>query len=110
MLNLIPLLVQFLTAYQLASNFVDSFDKLLDACKRIGDNLPRFIRFASIFQYSDRIQNIIGILYEDILEFYCRTLKFFRRRGETEPINLALALFICPTGIKAGECGRDWFK
>ncbi|KAF8545104.1 hypothetical protein BDD12DRAFT_977275 [Trichophaea hybrida] len=65
----------------LSSKFIESFDRLLDACQRIGENLPRFTRFASIFSYSEQIQNVISLLYEDILDFYRRTLKFFRRRA-----------------------------
>ncbi|KAF8244003.1 hypothetical protein K440DRAFT_589065 [Wilcoxina mikolae CBS 423.85] len=66
---------------QLSSKFIESFDRLLDACQRIGENLPRFTRFTSIFSYSEQIQNVISLLYEDILDFYRRTLKFFRRRA-----------------------------
>ncbi|KAF8241747.1 hypothetical protein K440DRAFT_608219 [Wilcoxina mikolae CBS 423.85] len=72
---------RWLTYYQLSSKFTESFDRLLDACQKIGENLPRFVRFAGIFKYSDRIQNVIALLYDDILEFYRRTLKFFRRRA-----------------------------
>lgn len=55
----------------------------MKAIGEIGENLPRFQRFSSIFSYSDQIQNVISLIYGDILDFYGHALKFFRRGGET---------------------------
>jgi len=70
-----------LTRNQVSGGFIESFEKLLDAFQKIGENLPRFSRYASIFCFSERIQHVISLMYEDILDFYRRTLKLFRRKG-----------------------------
>ncbi|KAF8424842.1 hypothetical protein EV426DRAFT_701102 [Tirmania nivea] len=65
---------------QIASRFADHFEKLLDAFQNIGENLPRFQTYEKIFQYDHRLQEVIALVYEDIMEFLRRTWKFFRRR------------------------------
>jgi len=63
-----------------ANNYENHFDKLLDALQSIGENLPRFLTFEKIFQYDERLQEVVAMVYEDIMEFLRRMWRFFRRR------------------------------
>lgn len=64
----------------MANNYENHFDKLLDALQSIGENLPRFLTFEKIFQYDERLQEVVAMVYEDIMEFLRRMWRFFRRR------------------------------
>lgn len=66
---------------QLASDFMSSFDKLIEAYVRIAENLPRFDRLSVAFQNTSDFQQVLAMVYSDILEFHRRAYKFFRRRG-----------------------------
>ncbi|PVH83786.1 hypothetical protein DL98DRAFT_652239 [Cadophora sp. DSE1049] len=66
---------------KLASDFVSSFDKLIGAYVRIAENLPRFDRLSVTFQGTPDFQQVLAMVYSDILEFHRRAYKFFRRRG-----------------------------
>jgi hypothetical protein len=67
---------------QLASDFMSSFDKLIGAYVRIAENLPRFDRLSATFQGTSDFQQVLAMVYSDILEFHRRAYKFFRRRGK----------------------------
>lgn len=67
---------------QLASDFMSSFDKLIGAYVRIAENLPRFDRLSVTFQGTSDFQQVLAMVYSDILEFHRRAYKFFRRRGK----------------------------
>ena len=67
---------------QLAVDFVSSFDKLIGAYARIAENLPRFDRLSVTFQGTSDFQQVLAMVYSDILEFHRRAYKFFRRRGK----------------------------
>lgn len=47
----------------------------------IGENAPRLERYSRVFPESEQMQNVIAQVYGDILNFYCYTIKFFRRRA-----------------------------
>ncbi|RFU24742.1 hypothetical protein B7463_g11594, partial [Scytalidium lignicola] len=66
---------------KLASDFLSSFDKLIGAYVRIAENLPRFDRLSVAFQGTSDFQQVLAMVYSDILEFHRRAYKFFRRRG-----------------------------
>jgi hypothetical protein len=71
-----------LSISQLASDFLSSFDKLIGAYVRIAENLPRFDRLSVTFQGTSDFQQVLAMVYSDILEFHRRAYKFFRRRGK----------------------------
>jgi hypothetical protein len=77
-----------LTAIQLASEYTKSFDALLDAYSQIAEALPRFDRYRAAFIDNPDFQKVLGVVYEDILEFHRRAYKFFLRRGEAHVILL----------------------
>ena len=66
---------------QLASQYSEILEKLLEAYAQIGNAMPRFDRFNKAFSDSASVQHILSVIYADILEFHRRAYKFFRRRG-----------------------------
>lgn len=52
----------------------------MGAYVKIADALPRFDRYSASFPQSD-FQNILALVYADIVEFHRRAYKFFRRKG-----------------------------
>ena len=66
---------------QVASNYFDGYDKLLDAFHEIGSCLPQFHDIADIFQDSDMIASYLALFYAEIIEFHYQSMRFFRRTG-----------------------------
>ena len=66
---------------QIASNYFDGYDKLLDAFHEIGSCLPQFHDVADIFQCSDTIANYLALFYAEIIEFHYQAMRFFRKTG-----------------------------
>ncbi|KAI5836982.1 ankyrin repeat-containing domain protein [Morchella snyderi] len=63
---------------QVASSYITAYEKLMDAFQKIGENLSRFQEFSIIFKKTPRMQQVIVMIFEEILEFYQLTLKYFR--------------------------------
>jgi hypothetical protein len=68
---------------QLASDYVDAFDKLIVAYSQIAKALPRFDRLSAAFSDNADFQQILALVYTDILTFHECAYKFFRRRGRS---------------------------
>ncbi|KAF8244056.1 hypothetical protein K440DRAFT_605468 [Wilcoxina mikolae CBS 423.85] len=66
---------------QLASNYFQGYDKLLDVFHEIGSSLPQFQQIEEIFhnQGSDQIANYLSLFYTEIVEFHYQALRFFRQ-------------------------------
>ncbi|KIW95377.1 uncharacterized protein Z519_03961 [Cladophialophora bantiana CBS 173.52] len=60
----------------LSSQFISSFDKLMDAYVKIADALPRFDRYSKSIPQMD-FHSILALVYADILEFHRRPYKGF---------------------------------
>ncbi|MCJ1443001.1 MAG: hypothetical protein MMC23_003498 [Stictis urceolatum] len=58
-----------------------AFDRILDACRDIGELLPRFQTFGEIFRDSHDISRVLVWLFTDILEFYVEVLKLLRKKA-----------------------------
>lgn len=67
---------------QISSTHVKCFDIVLNALRRIGENLPRFESFENIFKGDLRIKRVLLWIYSDILEFYAEVLNFLRKKGQ----------------------------
>ena len=50
--------------------------------------MPRFRIYEKLFQYDQRLQDIIALVYENIMEFLRRIWKFFRRRCAFQLANI----------------------
>jgi tetratricopeptide (TPR) repeat protein len=70
-------------ALQLAEEYTNVFDKLIDAYSQIGQAMSRFDRLEAAFGNDPNFKAVLGMIYEDILEFHRRAYKFFRRRCES---------------------------
>ncbi|KAF4635072.1 hypothetical protein G7Y89_g3030 [Cudoniella acicularis] len=64
---------------KLASDFQSPFDKLIGIYARIAENLPYFDRLNVTFQGTSNFQQVLAMVYSDILGFHRHTYKFFRR-------------------------------
>ncbi|PON26980.1 NACHT domain-containing protein [Trichoderma gamsii] len=66
---------------QITSNYLDSFDKLIDAYGRIAETLPRLNNLGDAFKDNPTLLTKLSLYYVDILEFHRRAYKFVRRRS-----------------------------
>ncbi|KAF4443329.1 NACHT nucleoside triphosphatase [Fusarium acutatum] len=62
---------------QVSSNLVASFDAILGVMKNMGSILPRFNEFVPLFKNNERIRYVLGLFFQDILDFYLISLRFF---------------------------------
>lgn len=61
---------------------MESFESLISAYTQIAEALPRFDRLALTFKDNVQFENVLALVYVDILEFHRRAYKFFTRRGQ----------------------------
>ncbi|OAL28588.1 hypothetical protein AYO22_02782 [Fonsecaea multimorphosa] len=66
---------------QIADEYTNAFDQLLDAYRQIAQNLPRLGRFGAAFKDQDDFQAVLAEIYSDILEFHSHAYKYLRRGG-----------------------------
>ncbi|KAF2812552.1 uncharacterized protein BDZ99DRAFT_413355, partial [Mytilinidion resinicola] len=64
---------------QLASDFTTAFERLISAYSQIAENLSRFDRLSQAFGGNPEFQQVLAVVYADILEFHRRAYKFFRK-------------------------------
>jgi hypothetical protein len=70
-----------LTASQVASNWAESFDALLNAYEEIGDQIPLLKQYRALFEHSSHMRKVLEMMYSDILEFHQRAIRFFSDKG-----------------------------
>jgi hypothetical protein len=75
---------------QLATDHISAFEKLISAYAQIAENLPRFDRLSTALRTHPDFQQVIAVVYSDILEFHRQAYKFFRRTGK-RPLLLLLS-------------------
>jgi len=66
--------------WKTASTFADSFEQVLDAYERIGEQLPLLVEYESLFHKSPHMVEALQMMYLDILEFHQQARKFFSGR------------------------------
>ena len=66
---------------QLARNYSNVMEKILQAFSDISDALPRLDRLKATFPEDNNFNQVIGLIYSDIIEFHRRAYKFFRRKA-----------------------------
>lgn len=64
-----------------ARTWTEAFDSLLDAYSNIAENVPQFELYEDLFGGDSYMRRILEKIYEDILEFHRRALKFFSSRS-----------------------------
>lgn len=62
---------------QVSSNLVASFDAILGIMKNMGTILPRFNEFMPLYKNNERMKYVLGLFFQDILDFYLVSLRFF---------------------------------
>ena len=66
---------------QLASNYRNVMEKILQAFSDISDALPRLDRLKATFSEDNNFNQVVGLIYSDIIEFHRRAYKLFRRKA-----------------------------
>ena len=67
---------------QLSSEYIGAFEKLIAAYGQIGDCLPRLDRLSDAYKDNHDFQQVLAVVYDDILTFHQNAYKFFRRPGK----------------------------
>ena len=67
---------------QITMDSISAFEKLIEAYGKIADMLPRLDRLAKALAADHNFQNVLALVYSDIIEFHQRAYKFVRRKCE----------------------------
>ncbi|KAK1639491.1 hypothetical protein BDP81DRAFT_447173 [Colletotrichum phormii] len=60
---------------QISQDHTHALDQILSAYSRIGASLPHFSRYGDIFPDSHDFQQLLGHIYEDIINFHCHAYR-----------------------------------
>ena len=60
-----------------ASTFADSFETLLEAYEKIGEQLPCLEEYNALFHNNAYMIDALELMYIDILEFHQQAMRFF---------------------------------
>ena len=67
---------------QSASNWIDSFDIILDAYENISEQLPLLSEYESLFRQNPKMIGALELMYVDILDFHLHALQWFSGKGK----------------------------
>jgi hypothetical protein len=67
---------------QITVDSISAFEKLIEAYGKIADMLPRLDRLGNALVNDHNFQNVLALVYSDIIEFHRRAYKFVRRKCE----------------------------
>ncbi|KAF8459944.1 hypothetical protein BDZ91DRAFT_785581, partial [Kalaharituber pfeilii] len=68
---------------QVTSKYLNCFDIILDEYEHLGECLPQFQQYHSLFLGNSYMRTELGLVYQDILEFHGRVLKLVQRPAWT---------------------------
>ena len=66
---------------KLARNYSNVMEKILQAFSDIADVLPRLDKLKATFPQDESLNQVVGLIFCDIIDFHRRTYKFFRRKA-----------------------------
>ena len=66
---------------QLARNYSNVMERILEAFSNLAYALPRLDRLKATFPEDINFNQVVGLIYNDIIEFHRRAYKFFRRKA-----------------------------
>lgn len=66
---------------QIADEYTQAFEHLLDAYHQIAQHLPRCDRLGKAFYDREDFQTVLAEIYSDILEFHSHAYAYLRRNG-----------------------------
>ncbi|CAI6332799.1 unnamed protein product [Periconia digitata] len=69
------------------------FNILLDAYHRIGETIPQFQQYQTLFVGNTHVQRALGFIYEDILNFHKEALRYFRKSAWRQLFEAARKMF-----------------
>lgn len=72
-----------LTLAKTACTFYEAFDALLDAYQRIGEHIPLLAQYEDYFRSHPQMIRVLQLIYEDILKFHSKAMKYFHKRSES---------------------------
>jgi hypothetical protein len=64
-----------------ASSYSEALNTLLDAYQEIGEHMPLLEQYETHIGNNSYLQEIVGLIYQDILKFHHKAMKHFRQRG-----------------------------
>lgn len=74
---------------QWTSTLSKSQDAIANITTEIGDLLPEFTDMAALFSHNNRLSDVLCLFFQDILDFYLVTLRFFSLSSEYPPFKLS---------------------
>src|SRR3984885_4948080 len=66
---------------QIARQYSNALETILEAYKSIAEHLPRIDRLQAAFGEDENFKIVLGFIFKDLAEFHQRVYRFFRRRG-----------------------------
>lgn len=69
---------------QITMDSLSAFERLIEAYGKIADLLPRLDRLSAALGTDINFQNVLALVYSDILEFHRRAYKFVRKKCESQ--------------------------
>lgn len=57
----------------------------MDAYQRIGEQIPLLAQYENYFRNYPQISQVLRLLYEDILNFHWKAMKYFKQRSMSAP-------------------------
>jgi hypothetical protein len=78
---------------------LSAFDKLIGAYAKIADMMPRLDRLEHALRNDHNFQNVLALVYADIVEFHRRAYKFVRKNCEYLGYDLFMFLTISQLGL-----------
>jgi hypothetical protein len=70
-----------LTFVKVAYTFHEAFDALLDSYQRIGEHIPLLAQYEDYFRNHPQMTQVLRLIYEDILKFHFKAMKYFKKRS-----------------------------
>lgn len=73
----------YLDVFQIASNFIEAFDSLLDTYQQVGEQIPLLESYKDLFSNHPHMRSLLVMIYQDIMSFHLTAFRFFRQKCET---------------------------
>lgn len=69
---------------QVAHTFSEAFEELLDMYADIGESLPMFEQYETLFRDAayPHMRAVLELVYKDVMKFHHQAYKYFRQRGK----------------------------
>ncbi|CAG9975887.1 unnamed protein product [Clonostachys byssicola] len=65
---------------QIASNYIEAFDSLLDTYQQVGEQIPLLESYKDLFSNYPHMRSLLVLIYQDIMSFHLTAFRFFRQK------------------------------